>query len=121
MTTLTVGAVDYRLVVEERAGGWVAHAERVDTGDRFGVDATGVSEADARGRLATWLQWQDAHAAALTALQLAEHDFHRVVAGSAFAGPSDGPTPSELRRDALDRVEAARLRLDDVRARRPAM
>ena len=41
------------------------------------------------------------------------------VAGSAFANPTEGPTPLEMQKESLDDVEAARLRLDDVRARKP--
>jgi len=66
-----------------------------------------------------WLEWQHDHAAALEALQQAERAYHRTVAGSAFASPTEGPSPIELQKESLDAVEAARLRLDAVRARRP--
>jgi hypothetical protein len=119
MTVKTVGGVEYRLLAEERDGCWMAHAERIDNGDRFGVEASGTTESDAVSRLSAWLEWQDEHRAALAALQEAEHDFHRVVAGSAFANPTEGPTPTEMQQAALNRVEAARVHLDEVRDRRP--
>ncbi len=121
MTTRTIGGIAYRLVTTERDGQWTARAERVDNGDRFGVEAIGTSEADAAARLTAWLEWQDEHRAALAALQEAEHDFHRVVAGSAFANPTEGPTPTEMQQAALNRVEAARVHLDEVRGRRPEL
>ena len=60
-----------------------------------------------------------AHMAALAALQEAERDYHRTIAGSAFTAPAEGPSPVEMQKDSLKAVETARLRLDDVRARRP--
>ena len=66
-----------------------------------------------------WLDWQRAHAEALEALQRAEQAYHRTIAGSAFASPTEGPSPIELQKDALDVVEAARVTLDEIRARRP--
>ena len=57
--------------------------------------------------------------AALDALQTAERAYHRTVAGSAFASPSEGPTAMELQKESLDAVEAARIRLDEVRSRKP--
>jgi hypothetical protein len=121
MSDLVAGGVAYRVVTMERGGRWIAYAEREDTGDRFGVECGGASEDEARQRLRTWIEWQAEHAAALTALQEAEHDFHRVVAGSAFANPTEGPTPTEMQKAALDKVEEARVHLDEVRARRPEM
>jgi hypothetical protein len=70
-------------------------------------------------RMAQWLAWQHEHAAALEALQHAERGYHRTIAGSAFANPSENPSPEELRKGSLDAVEAARIRLDEIRARRP--
>ncbi len=119
MSDLVAGGVAYRIVAAARDGQWIARAERVDTGDRFGIECAGAEEGEARARLSAWLEWQAEHAAALTALQDAEHDFHRTVAGSAFANPTEGPTPVELQKAALDRVEEARVRLDEARARRP--
>ena len=66
-----------------------------------------------------WLQWQREHAAALEALQEAQRAYHRTIAGSAFASPTEGPSAIEMQKESLDAVEAARVRLDEVRARRP--
>ena len=109
----------YRILCVERDGQWIAHAEREDTGDRFGVEFAGATRQDAIDRLTRWLDWQREHTAALEALQQAEHAYHRTIAGSAFANPSEGPTAIELQKEALEAVEAARVRLDEIRARRP--
>ena len=66
-----------------------------------------------------FLDWQRQHAAALEALQQAQRAYHRTIAGSAFTSPIDGPTAIELQKESLDRVEAARVRLDQVRLRQP--
>jgi hypothetical protein len=66
-----------------------------------------------------WIEWQRDHAAALEELQRVERAYHRTIAGSAFASPTEGPSAVELQKDALDAVEAARVRLDAVRARKP--
>jgi hypothetical protein len=104
---------------EARDGRWIAYAVRADTGDRFGVEVSGATQADATDQMQRWLDWQSAHIEALEALQRAEQTFHRAIAGSAFASPTEGPSPVEIQKDALDAVEAARVRLDDIRARRP--
>lgn len=109
----------HRLLTIQRDGQWVAYAEDAGSGDRFGVERTGQTEGEARERLTRWLEWQAEHAAALSALQEAQRDYHRTIAGSAFANPSEGPSAIELQKDALDRVEAARVRLDQVRDARP--
>ncbi len=111
--------MDYRLQTIERDGQWVAFAERTDTGDRFGIECVAATADEARERLTRWLEWQNAHTEALAALQLAERDYHRTIAGSAFANPTEGPSPIELQKEALEQVEAARLRLDQVRASKP--
>ena len=67
-----------------------------------------------------WIAWQAEHAAALEALQRAERAYHRTIAGSAFASPTEGPSPVEMQKEALDAVESARVRLDEIRARKPA-
>jgi hypothetical protein len=97
----------------------VAHAVRDDNGDRFGIECAGASATEAIDRLTTWLEWQHEHASALDALQRAEQEYHRTIAGSAFANPTEGPSPLELQKESLEVVEAARVRLDEVRARRP--
>jgi len=119
MKQITIGDTRFRLMCAERDGQWLAHAEREATGDLFGIECSGASEADALARLTRWLEWQAEHAAALDALQRAEHAYHRTIAGSAFASSIEGPGAIELQKESLDEVEAARVRLDDVRARRP--
>ena len=66
-----------------------------------------------------WLTWQREHAAALEALQQAQRAYHRTIAGSAFANPDEGPTAIEIQKESLDALEAARVRLDELRARKP--
>ena len=66
-----------------------------------------------------WLEWQREHAAALEVLQQAQRAYHRTIAGSAFASPTEGPSPVEMQKESLDAVEAARVRLDEIRARQP--
>jgi hypothetical protein len=111
--------VTYRIVCVQRDGQWIAHAERPDTGDPFGIECGGATEQEAKDRLARWLEWQREHAEALEALQQAERAYHRTIAGSAFASPTEGPSPIEMQKESLDAVEAARVRLDEIRARRP--
>ena len=119
MTHISIGGARYRLICGQRDGQWLAHAEREETGDPFGVEWSGASEADAVARLTRWLEWQSEHAAALDALQRAEHAYHRTIAGSAFASPTEGPSAIELQKESLGAVEAVRVRLDEVRTRRP--
>jgi hypothetical protein len=119
MEETSIGAVRYRIPATERNGQWVACAERADTGDRFGVECTGTSPEEAAEGVARWLEWQHDHAAALEDLQRAEHAYHRAIAGSAFASPTEGPSAIEMQRESLEAVEAARVILDEIRARRP--
>ena len=119
MKTVTLGQSDFRLVTAERDGRWFAHAERADGGDRFGIECAGASEAEAVERLSRWLEWQHEHTAALDALQRAEHAYHRTIAGSAFASTTEGPSAIELQKESLEQVEAARVRLDEIRSRQP--
>jgi hypothetical protein len=119
MDQLTIAGNSYRVVTVERGGQWIAYAVRVQDGDRYGIECSGATEADARDRLLRWLEWQSEHAAALQALQLAEQTYHRTIAGSAFVGPTEGPSAVEMQKEALDAVEAARVRLDEIRARKP--
>jgi len=118
-STITVGGMRLRVAAAERGGRWMAHATREDNGDPFGIECGGATQAEAVARLHTWLEWQHEHAAALEALQQAERAYHRTIAGSAFASTTEGPSAVELQKESLDAVEAARLRLDDIRARRP--
>jgi TRAP-type uncharacterized transport system substrate-binding protein len=105
-------------VAVERDGGWTARAESVATGERFGIECAGQTDTAATERLLQWLTWQHEHASALEALQEAERAYHRTIAGSAFASPIEGPTAIELQKEAFKRVEAARERLDEIRARK---
>jgi hypothetical protein len=111
--------VSLRIICEQRDGQWVARAVREANGDPFGIECSGDSPESARARLQLWLDWQHEHAAALEALQQAERAYHRTIAGSAFASPSEGPSAIELQKESLEQVEAARLRLDEIRARKP--
>ena len=108
-----------KILCSEREGRWVAHAVRDDTGDPFGIECSGATKQEAIERLTRWLDWQRDHAAALDELQQAERAYHRTISGSAFANPTEGPTAVEMQRDSLAAVESARIRLDDVRARKP--
>jgi len=112
---VSIGTARYRLVCAERDGQWLAHAEREATGDPFGIECGGASEAEALDRVTRWLEWQSEHAAALEELQLAERAYHRTIAVASPAAPSG----IELQRESLDALEAARVRLDQIRARRP--
>ena len=120
MTLLTLGTARYRLSAVERDGQWIAHAVRDDTGDPFGIECAGATADEAIARLTRWLEWQAEHAAALADLQRAERAYHRTIAGSAFASPSEGPSAIEMQKESLEALEAARVRLDDLRARRPS-
>ncbi len=111
--------MNYHIVCVERDGQWVARAERPDTGDPFGIECAGPTKDDAIARLSNWLSWQAEHTAALEALQQAERAYHRTIAGSAFASATEGPSAIEMQKESLDALEAARVRLDEVRARKP--
>ena len=115
----TIGGTILIVQATERDGPWMARAARGDNGDPFGIECAGASEAEAIARLTGWLEWQHEHTAALEALQQAERAYHRTIAGSAFASPTEGPTAIELQKESLDAVEAMRVRLDDIRIRRP--
>lgn len=120
MQDVTIGEQRFRIHVSRRDADWLACAERIDTGDRFGIECAGASEAEATDRLRRWLEWQHEHASALEALQQAERAYHRTLAGSAFAATAtEGPTPLEMQKESLEAVEAARMRLDEVRTRKP--
>jgi hypothetical protein len=108
-----------RIICQERDGQWIARAFRDDNGDPFGVECVALSRDEALGRLNRWLDWQREHAAALAALQQAERAYHRSLAGTAFGTADEEAAGGELRRETLEAVEAARLRLDQVRALKP--
>jgi hypothetical protein len=111
--------VSYTIETAERDGQWIARARDPETGDPFGIECAGKNETDAVRRLNAWLDWQREHAAALDALQAAERAYHRTIAGSAFSSSTEGPGPIDLQKESLDAVEAARVRLDEVRGRKP--
>jgi hypothetical protein len=118
-STIVIAGISFLIEVTEREGQWTAVARCEDSGDRYGPSISAATPNDAVGRLIAWIDWQREHAAALEGLQSAEAAYQRIVAGSAsYAGP-EGPPPSELQRDALARLEEARIRLDEVRQRRP--
>jgi hypothetical protein len=71
------------------------------------------------GPIETFAQWQREHAAALEELQDAQRAYHRTVAATAFPGTADEPSAEEMRRASLEALDAARIKLDEVRARRP--
>ena len=119
MKEISIGEKRYRLVAAERDGHWLAHAVRDDTGDVFGIECAGETESAAMDRLSRWLEWQHEHSVALEALQQAERAYHRTIAGSAFASPTEGPSALELQKESLEAVEAARIRLDEIRMRKP--
>ena len=119
MKTVTIGALTYRIPATEGDGQWIARAERTDTGDRFGIECAGASPDEAVGCVERWLAWQHEHVAALEDLQRAERAYHRTIAGSAFASPTEGPSAIEMQKESLEAVEAARIRLDEIRAGRP--
>ena len=97
----------------------MARAFRDDNGDPFGIECAAPTKDEAVSRLTRWLDWQREHAAALEALQQAERAYHRTIAGGAFVGPVEGSEVAELQAEALDAVEAARIRLDEVRTLKP--
>jgi len=119
MKEISIADHRYRIIATDHDGQWVARAERMDTGDRFGIECAGTSADDAAERLARWLEWQHEHSEALEDLQRAERAYHRTIAGSAFASPTEGPSAIEMQKESLEAVEEARVRLDQIRARRP--
>ena len=116
---LIVGDRRYRIRTQQRDGEWLARAEDAESGNRFGVECSAPAEDAAVQKMQRWLEWQGEHAAALQALQTAERAYHRTIAGSAFASPIEGPSAIEMQKESLDKVEAARVRLDEVRSRQP--
>lgn len=111
--------MSYTIETSERDGRWIARARDEEKRDPFGIECAGESQADAVECLRAWLDWQREHAAALEALQQAERAYHRTIAGSAFSSSIEGPSSVELQKESLDSVEAARIRLDEVRGRKP--
>ena len=119
MEQISIGEARYRILATERNGHWVARAERADTGTPFGIECDGPTATNVVERLAGWLHWQSAHAAALDALQRAERAYHRTIADNAFTNPDGRRTAAEKQRESLNVVAGARVRLDEIRARQP--
>lgn len=65
--------------------------------------------------------WRREHASALADLQDAQRAYHRAVAAAAFPDATEAPSAEEMRRASLEALDAARIRLDEVRARRPVI
>ncbi len=119
MPAVTIGGQSFRIRTSQREGRWTAYAVRASNGDRFGTDVVAETEVEAVAGVTRWLEWQREHAVALGALQDAERAYHRTVAGAAFAGAAEGTQTLQARRESLVRLETARVRLDEIRARRP--
>ena len=120
MSQITIGQVTFRLVSETRQDSWIARAESNETGERFGIECSGSTQAEVIERLHAWLEWQREHVVALDKLQQAEHAYHRAVVGGAFVGTTEGSSVFEARKALLELVDEARATLDEVRARKPA-
>jgi hypothetical protein len=119
MRNISIAGVAYRLNAVERDGQWVARAEREENGRLFGAEYSGATEIAALDGLSQWLEWQHEHQKALEALQAAERAYHRAVAGSAFVNSAEASSASGLQKESLDVLEMARIKLDEVRNRKP--
>ena len=71
------------------------------------------------GDAGPWQRWQREHTEALAALQQTQRAYHREVATRAFGAALNDPEEAVRRKALLGRVEAARIRLDEIRARQP--
>jgi hypothetical protein len=117
------GLLGYRVHLAEEEGVWVATARRPDNGDSFGPPVAGDRADEAADLLARWLEWQQAHTTALTALQTAI----AAIAGLTSPAPKegegaagDGEATGRLAvRDALIRVDERRRELDRIRGQKP--
>lgn len=114
---LTIGTTEYRLISDDRNGRVVTHAVRLDNGDRFGIEVTGSTAEDTQTTLARWLQWQFEHSEALAALQQAERVYHKAMAGAAFGAAPDAAADDS--RVAVEAMNDARTKLDEIRLQRP--
>jgi hypothetical protein len=115
--SLVIGGTTYTLDITERQEIWCVEARQAPSGMRIGPTATAPTADEAIARLTRWLEWQRDHQDALTALQAAQQAYHRAIAGSAFS--SGLAEATELQQEALQRIEDARLRLDEVRQAKP--
>ena len=114
---LVLGGTTYTLNAIERDNAWVAEARKAPSGMRVGPPVTASTATEAMARLVKWLEWQRDHEDALAALQTAEQTYHRAIAGSAFA--SGLPEATEMQQEALQRIEEARVRLEEIRQNQP--
>jgi hypothetical protein len=117
LKSIVIGGMGYMLDVNERQNRWDAEARQTSSGMRVGPVATAATADEAIARLVRWLEWQRDHEDALTALQSAQQAYHRTIAGSAFS--SGLAEATELQQEALQRIEDARLRLEEVRQAQP--
>lgn len=115
--SISIGGTTYTLDAVERDGRWIAEARKAPSGMRAGPTATAATADGAIARLVQWLEWQHDHEDALGALQEAQQAYHRAIAGSAFS--SGLAEATELQHEALQRIEDARLRLEEVRQSQP--
>ena len=115
--SIVIGGTTYTLEVIEREDKWYAHARKMPAGMRVGPTATGATADEATSSLVRWLEWQRDHEDALGALQAAQQSYHRAIAGSAFS--SGLAEATELQHEGLQRIEEARLRLEEVRQAQP--
>lgn len=114
----TIGSTVYDLGTSEANGRFTAHAVTGEKRERFGIETSGGSAAEALDKLTRWLEWQHEHTQALAALQQAERAYHRALGDAAFAIARDLHAP-DVSKASLEQVDAARRALDDVRGRRP--
>ncbi|MDE3156481.1 MAG: hypothetical protein KGN76_15365 [Acidobacteriota bacterium] len=117
--TLSTGGATFTITARQEGREWIAEARREGRRDNHGPVFRAETPEAALDRCAAWLGWQQEHEAALVALQEAERVYQRAVAAGAFAPPGDGPGP-EVASEALQDMEAARVRLEEIRRRQPA-
>lgn len=115
--TLTLGETTYTISAAESGGAWIAEARKAPSGMRVGPPASAARGEEAIGRLERWLQWQRGHEQALAALQAAEQEYYRAIAGSAFA--SGLAEATEVQQEGLRRIEEVRVQLEKIREAQP--
>jgi hypothetical protein len=116
---VTVGDRTFRIHAVEQPGSWLAHAVSLEHGDRCSEDMAAPTETEAMDRVRRWLEWQRDHAMALAELQTAQRAYHRTITDVAFASRADSEQAPHARPTALALVDAARAKLDAMRACRP--
>ena len=124
MKQITLGDSDLSSSLRaERDGQWLAHAVRDDTGEPFGIECAGatgeaalIGWTDALARMAARARGGAGGAAAAPSV--------RIIERSPAAPSRTRPTVRraiELQKESLEAVEVgARVRLDEVRARKPS-